>query len=142
MNDNKKTVTETQVIECMNQLLANKGQEIMGFEVISLGKRNIFILSKKNYSDIACADLEKIAEAFGVLDEDGAIICSNGTQATPKADEAITISLRKEAAGWLTKLHKRYFFGLFEPICINDKEEFQFRDAIASVAKAIKGGAA
>jgi len=50
----------------------------------------------------------------------------------------ITISIGKETAGAITKIDERYYFDLFKEIRINEEEEYQFRDAIAEVAKQIK----
>lgn len=49
-----------------------------------------------------------------------------------------TITISKETAEALLKIDERYYFDLFKEIRTSEDEEYQFRDAIAELAKQIK----
>jgi len=48
------------------------------------------------------------------------------------------IEITEQTANAIEKLHDRYFFDLFRPIRTSEDEEYQFRDAIAEIAKELK----
>jgi len=48
------------------------------------------------------------------------------------------IEITKETAEALIKLHNRYFFNLFKPICLSENEEYQLRNAIIQVVEEIQ----
>jgi len=45
------------------------------------------------------------------------------------------IEISEQTAKAIKKLHDRYFFDLFKPIRTDKEEEYQFRNAIAEIAK-------
>jgi len=47
------------------------------------------------------------------------------------------IEISEQTAQAIQKLNNRYFFDLFKPIRTSEDEEYQFRDAIAAIAKEI-----
>jgi len=49
----------------------------------------------------------------------------------------LTITIDTNTAKAIAKLNARYFFDLFKPIRTNEDEEYQYRDALQSVADAI-----
>ena len=50
----------------------------------------------------------------------------------------IQITISEDTAKAILKIDNRYFFDLFQDIRTSENEEYQFRDAIAEVAKQIK----
>jgi len=49
----------------------------------------------------------------------------------------LTITIDTNTAKALSKLNARYFFDLFKSVRTNEDEEYQYRDALQSVADAI-----
>ena len=50
----------------------------------------------------------------------------------------IQITISEDTAEAIQKIDNRYFFDLFQDIRTSENEEYQFRDAIAEIAKQIK----
>jgi len=49
----------------------------------------------------------------------------------------LIIEIDTNTAKALSKLNARYFFDLFKPVRTNEDEEYQYRDALQSIADAI-----